>query len=163
MIKIRRLAVRQLASRQLTGPRDFRRKTIGSEEAFPEAGFSEASVVDGQSVQLAGPGFEDEFFFANFSDDPVLIDFVGIQFASRGRVDVFGPWTWRTAILFPRVNDPIIGMKRIAHRSLSFVTVLAHDRPTGFYRHYYCLSRMDDIPGQVLNIHINLTDNDEFS
>ncbi|XZE22001.1 hypothetical protein SH449x_001917 [Pirellulaceae bacterium SH449] len=159
----RQFAGAGVAGAGFTHTGDFGREAIRLEEAFPEAGFSEASIVDGQRVQFAGPGFEDEFLFANFSDDPVFVDFVGIQFASGGWADIFGARTWRTAILFPRVDDPIIGMKRIAHRSLSFVTVSAHDKPPGFYRHYHCLSRVTDVPGQLLNIHVNLTDNDEFS
>jgi hypothetical protein len=31
------------------------------------------------------------------------------------------------------------------------------------YRHYYSLSQVHDDPGQVLNIHVNLTNNDEIS
>lgn len=110
----------RLSRRQFARSSDFRREAIRLKEPLPPTGLSEATVVDGKSVQFASTRLQDQFLFSHFPDNPILIDLVRVKFSTGGWTDVFGARTRRTAILLSRVNDPIIGMERIAHRLCPF-------------------------------------------
>jgi hypothetical protein len=87
-----------------------------SEESFPPTCLAEASIVSRQCMNLACSGLQHDFLVVDFSYNPVLVYFIRVELTPRGWIDILGARTRRLTVLFSRINDPIIGMERIAHR-----------------------------------------------
>jgi hypothetical protein len=68
-------------------------ESTGVPPLFEEVWGSKSRVIGRDSVAFTGSGFQDEFRVCDFADDPILVDFVGVEFAVGGWRDVFGSST----------------------------------------------------------------------
>lgn len=80
---------------------------------------SQAEVIRGDDVLLTSARLEHDFStVARLDNNPELVDRIRVIFATRGRLNVAGAWTWIRTEFGHREDDPIAW----------FVILFAHER-----------------------------------
>ena len=67
---------------------------------------------------LSGSCFQNQILVAYRSDNPILIDFIGIKIASGSWTDVFRTFSGRIPVLFPCANHPVVDFEPTLHDRL---------------------------------------------
>jgi hypothetical protein len=75
---------------------------------------------------LSGSCLQNQILVAYRSDNPILIDFIGIKIASGSWTDVFRTFSRRMPVLFPCANHPVIDLKPTLHDRLRPVEQKRH-------------------------------------
>ena len=75
---------------------------------------------------FSGSCFQNQILVAYRSDDPILINLVGIKISSGSWADFFRTFSGRKPVLFPCANHPVIDFEPTLHDRLRPVEQKRH-------------------------------------
>ena len=99
------------------------REFICHEESLPPFGFTKTFVAGGDDMRFTFTRLEGKLIAVDFTNDPIFVDFVRVEFAVRGGGDVFCSRSRGQAVFFSSVDNPIIRLKRTNHVDVPELTI----------------------------------------